>query len=823
VSRPGPTGRRQRLSVVVLATPESTRLLPTLESVRDWADEVVVLDESPQGAWKGLARRVGVRWFDGSDNLDVAEARRRAFYRTDGEWVLLLVADERLDWRQGGGLLRELVHPDPAPWAWTVAIIDQLDPREPAVPRPAARLVRKRPGLTIGFGDVDPVLLLNDRPLADAATASALVVWRPPAPTPAEPDRAQAALAAWRAGDRLGAMAQLRAVLDAPAGAAPDDAPPAERARVARLLSSLLVAERKLDEAVDRIEAELAAVDPSADPNHAAFLLGELGRAELLADHRTRAAACFDRALQLSPRLYALHAGHAEYFEATGRTVDGIESWLRGAVVRPDLGAPRRRAGELMGQIGRDDDGLALLIQADMLDQSLSLASTWIDRTEEVAEEPPVTNPLAELLKEFQESVPPPASGATAELESPPADEAVVAEAEPPAPAAELPHAELGHHDDEPESEGDARVTAAMVMPVTHDHDDVMPPAEPVLPGHRQLSDPSDPAQLERRHIENAAHFEQELASRPDDHELQLKLGLTWFSLREWGKAEEILRQAVRQTGRALDKTQLAVAWCRLAECSLERADLAEASREAGSALALDPNSAEARLVIGRIAFRQHRFHEAAREFRRLLSLANDALPVDRGVLLREMGIALYRDGRHAESAETLVKAVERLDGDAMLHLFLGNAQARVGRTEAAIEAFRTAHRIDPSLPEARNNLVVLTCELANRWLEDGRHREVLDLVAGAPPTAELIFLSAVARHALGDLPAARRELEALNAMDDSYAEAHWNLAVICRQMGDVAAAGRALARFRHLAPADPRGRTLEEALARDPANSSIP
>jgi tetratricopeptide (TPR) repeat protein len=264
------------------------------------------------------------------------------------------------------------------------------------------------------------------------------------------------------------------------------------------------------------------------------------------------------------------------------------------------------------------------------------------------------------------------------------------------------------------------------------------------------------------------------------------------------------------------------VAWCRLAECSLERGDLIEASREAGSALALDANSSEARLVIGRIAFRQHRFHEAAREFRRLLAGENDRLPVDRGVLQREMGIALYRDGRHSEAAEALARAAERLDRDAMLQLFLGNAQAHLGRIEAALEAFRMAHRLDPSLPEARNNLVVLTIDLGNRQVEAGRHREALDLTVGVPATPEVLFLSAVARHALADLPGARRDLDLLNELDDNFAEAHWNLAVICRELGDTAASGRALARFRHLAPADPRGQTLEEALSRGSAKSSI-
>ncbi|MDZ4805366.1 MAG: tetratricopeptide repeat protein [Candidatus Eisenbacteria bacterium] len=803
MSRSGSAGRRQRLSVVLMATVEARRLLPSIESVRDWAEEIVVLDESPQGVWRSLTRRLGVRWLSPAADLEPAEARRRALYQTDGEWLLLLAADERLDWGRGGTILRDLIHPDPSPIAWSLDLFDNLDPREPGVARPAARLVRKRPGLTFAPGDGEPSLQLHDRPLSEMARPAAVAIWRPAAPVLDSSDPLVVVLGLWRSGDPAAALERLREIVDAPTGSDPPDRKGG--ARAARLLSALLLAERQLEEAVDRIEVELVAVDPLTDPSLAAFLLGELGRAEMFHRHHTRAEACFERALNLAPRHFAIHAGRAEFLEATDRRHEAIESWLRAAALRPDLGQPRRRAGELLRERGRGEDADALIREADNLDRATAFASTWMDVEDETETATLTTNPLADLLKEFQPIE-------TSEPEPTPALQTLLTPILETAPAPPL----------EAILEPAMAPALTIVLPVVTGPDETMPSADPVLPGHRLLSDPSDPKALEQRHWEAVAHLEEEVALDPDDHEKQLVLGLNLFSLREWSRAEMALRKAVRQTGKPLPRPRLAVAWCRLAECSLERGDLTEASREAGSALALDANSVEARLVLGRIAFRQHRFHEAAREFRRLLAGDNDRLPVDRGVLLREMGIALYRDGRHAEAAEALAKAADRLDLDAMLQLFLGNAQAHLGRIEAALESFRTAHRLDPSLPEARNNLVVLTIDLGNRHVEAGRHREALDLVAGVPATPEVLFLSAVARHALGDLPAARRELDLLNELDDNFAEAHWNLAVICRELGDVAASGRALARFRHLAPADPRGRTLEEALARGPAKSSI-
>lgn len=805
VSRSGSAGRRQRLSVVLVATGEARRLLPSIESVRDWAEEIVVLDESPQGVWRSMTRRLGVRWLPAAAELEPAEARRRALYQTDGEWLLLLAADERLDWGRGGSVLRELIHPDPAPFAWSLDLFDGLDPREPAIARPAARLVRKRPGLTFAPGDVEPTLRLHDRPLLEVAHPGHVAIWCPASTNPDSADPLRVALGVWRSGDADTALVRLRGIVDGMNGR--EEMEPVARARAARLLSSILLAERQLVEAVDRIEAELALVDPTADATLAAFLLGELGRAEMHLEHRIRAEACFDRALSLSPRHFAILAGQAEFLEGDGRRNEAVDSWLRAAALRPDMGQPRRRAGELLREQGRAEDADALQQQADHLDRATAFLSTWIDVEEETDPAELITNPMADLLREFQpvESADPvpepevaPGFQATLELEATPES---------------MP---------EPALDPAFEPSMTIVLPVVTGPDDAMPSSDPVLPGHRLLSDPSDPKALEQRHWEAVAHLEEEVAQDPDDHEKQLVLGLNLFSLREWSRAEMALRKAVRQTGKPLPRPRLAVAWCRLAECSLERGDLVEASREAGSALALDADSSEARLVLGRIAFRQHRFHEAAREFRRLLAGDNDRLPVDRGVLQREMGIALYRDGRHSEAAEALARAAERLDRDAMLQLFLGNAQAHLGRIEAALEAFRLAHRLDPSLPEARNNLTVLTIDLGNRHVEAGRHREALDLTADVPATPEVLFLSAVARHALGDLSGARRDLDLLNELDDNFAEAHWNLAVICRELGDVPASGRALARFRHLAPADPRGQTLEEALARGSSKTSI-
>ncbi|MDV2687082.1 tetratricopeptide repeat protein, partial [Alkalihalophilus lindianensis] len=89
---------------------------------------------------------------------------------------------------------------------------------------------------------------------------------------------------------------------------------------------------------------------------------------------------------------------------------------------------------------------------------------------------------------------------------------------------------------------------------------------------------------VERRRREELAELEAAAAADPEDRAQHFQIGLAWLAAGDREKAETALRQAVRRRGRLLPQDHLATAYCRLAECSLERGDMTEATREARSA-----------------------------------------------------------------------------------------------------------------------------------------------------------------------------------------------------------------------------------------------
>ncbi|MGQ0712239.1 MAG: glycosyltransferase family 2 protein [Gemmatimonadaceae bacterium] len=83
------------LSVVVIVRNEEAHLADCLATVRDFADEIVVLDGGSTDATVAVAERfgalVGTRAFD-----DFGQQKQAALERATGEWVLSIDADERV-------------------------------------------------------------------------------------------------------------------------------------------------------------------------------------------------------------------------------------------------------------------------------------------------------------------------------------------------------------------------------------------------------------------------------------------------------------------------------------------------------------------------------------------------------------------------------------------------------------------------------------------------------------------------------------------------------------------------------------------------------
>lgn len=89
------SARRRSLSVAVICCNEVDRIGACLDSVADWADEIVVLDSgSSDGTVEVAGRYTSKVWV--TDWPGYGAQRNRALSRVRGDWVLMLDADERV-------------------------------------------------------------------------------------------------------------------------------------------------------------------------------------------------------------------------------------------------------------------------------------------------------------------------------------------------------------------------------------------------------------------------------------------------------------------------------------------------------------------------------------------------------------------------------------------------------------------------------------------------------------------------------------------------------------------------------------------------------
>jgi glycosyltransferase involved in cell wall biosynthesis/tetratricopeptide (TPR) repeat protein len=94
---PPPAARAPELSVCLIVRDEEARLGACLESVRDVADEIVVVDTGSVDATREVARAAGARVFDAPWTDDWAAARNVSLDQARGDWILVIDADQKLD------------------------------------------------------------------------------------------------------------------------------------------------------------------------------------------------------------------------------------------------------------------------------------------------------------------------------------------------------------------------------------------------------------------------------------------------------------------------------------------------------------------------------------------------------------------------------------------------------------------------------------------------------------------------------------------------------------------------------------------------------
>src|SRR5436190_13853522 len=95
---PSPQARnKRRLSIAIIARNAAEGLAETLVSVRNLADEIVVLDTGSSDETPMIAERLGAKLHRRPWEESFAAARNTCLTLVSGDWVLWLDAGERLE------------------------------------------------------------------------------------------------------------------------------------------------------------------------------------------------------------------------------------------------------------------------------------------------------------------------------------------------------------------------------------------------------------------------------------------------------------------------------------------------------------------------------------------------------------------------------------------------------------------------------------------------------------------------------------------------------------------------------------------------------
>ncbi len=198
--------------------------------------------------------------------------------------------------------------------------------------------------------------------------------------------------------------------------------------------------------------------------------------------------------------------------------------------------------------------------------------------------------------------------------------------------------------------------------------------------------------------------------------------------------------------------------------------------------------------AIGMARQQQGDFEGAIRAWRAILLQNPDSVAA-----LNNLGVALRRVGRIAESEAVLRTGIERHPMTAELHISLGQTRQEWGRDDEAEQEFIRASVLAPGSPAAQHALGALY--LAQGRLEDGIRALGAAIRAEPNHVASLVGLAA-ALIDRGDTTAAAGHLNKALAQSPDHAEAHAALADLLLLAGDYEAGFREW-RWKHGGPPD--------------------
>ncbi|MEA3117999.1 MAG: hypothetical protein QOI13_1269 [Paraburkholderia sp.] len=193
-------------------------------------------------------------------------------------------------------------------------------------------------------------------------------------------------------------------------------------------------------------------------------------------------------------------------------------------------------------------------------------------------------------------------------------------------------------------------------------------------------------------------------------------------------------------------------------------------------------------------AHRDGRLADAERDY--CATLDTDPAHTD---ALHLLGVLRHQQGRHAEAADLVGRAVQLRPNDAGLQLNLGNALKALGRLDGAIERFRNALTLAPEFPLAHYNL-------GNAYASAGRHEDAVDAFRRSlrlqPEDASTWNNLGNSLHAIGRHDEAIEAFRRTLALRPGHAGAHNNIGMALAAVGR---AEDAVVHFRDALAAEPR------------------
>lgn len=212
------------------------------------------------------------------------------------------------------------------------------------------------------------------------------------------------------------------------------------------------------------------------------------------------------------------------------------------------------------------------------------------------------------------------------------------------------------------------------------------------------------------------------------------------------------------------------------------------------AALLTNPAVMESFFARAYAAHRDGRLADAERDYCATL----DADPAHTDAL-HLLGVLRHQQGRHAEAADLVGRAVQLRPNDAGLQLNLGNALKALGRLDGAIERFRNALTLAPEFPLAHYNL-------GNAYAAGGRHEDAVDAFRRSlrlqPEDASTWNNLGNSLHAIGRHDEAIEAFTRALALRPGNAGAHNNLGMALAAVG---CAEDAVVHFRDALAAEPR------------------